>query len=149
MLLRKCCIRCNATKPIRLFCVSKQYDDGYKNICKRCYNIENRKRYDDNREQEVARNRAKYIKLRQDVFSKYGIKCSCCGESELDFLTIDHMNISRKEHKKQTGGNAGGVYLYYWLKRNNYPIGFQTLCMNCNMSKYKNNGHCIHKVGKL
>ncbi len=32
-----------------------------------------------------------------------------------------------------------------WLKANNFPPGFQTLCHNCNIGKHRNKGICPHK----
>jgi len=37
-----------------------------------------------------------------------------------------------------------GVNMARWLKKNNYPDGFQVLCMNCNLGKQRNNGVCPH-----
>lgn len=86
-----------------------------------------------------------YKKLKIEVFSIYSKgtpKCACCGESHIDFLSMDHMK-PRKEfgHKNSWGGPR----LYSWLKRNNYPVDFQVLCMNCNWAKGKF-GKCPHKT---
>jgi len=77
--------------------------------------------------------------LKIEIFSYYGNKCNCCGESRLPFLNIDHINGGGKKHVKEIGGE-----LYRWLKKNNFPDGFQILCANCNLGKYKN-GICPHK----
>ena len=75
---------------------------------------------------------------------KYGGKCACCGESELDFLTIDHIYNDGNEHRKKF--NIGpGKETYRWLRRNDYPDGFQVLCFNCNLGKRINKGICPHK----
>lgn len=58
-------------------------------------------------------------------------KCICCGEKNLEFLTIDHINNCGDKRESRTG-----YYTYSWLKRNNYPEGFQVLCYNCNLAKY-------------
>ena len=69
-----------------------------------------------------------FQKRRQEVINHYGNKCKCCGESHLEFLTIDHIH-----HSKQTSGqNLYGERLYRFLIRNNFPIGYQVLCWNCN-----------------
>lgn len=74
-------------------------------------------------------------------YSNYDIKCNCCGEKELDFLSIDHINNDGNTHRKVVK-----EILYRWLYSNNFPPGFQILCMNCNMSKHKNKNHiCVHK----
>lgn len=79
--------------------------------------------------------------LIKEVFFHYSqngkISCACCGEDNLEFLTIDHINgngnIHRKKIKSEKMSN-----IYVWLKRHKYPEGFQILCMNCNFVKGNN-----------
>lgn len=74
--------------------------------------------------------------------------CNCCGEKELKFLSIDHINGGGNQHRKKLGYKDGkGGNIYHWLNRNNFPEGFQVLCHNCNMAKgfY---GMCPHRVDK-
>lgn len=77
-------------------------------------------------------------------YSNETIRCLCCGESERDFLVIDHINGHGNEHRKQIFGRLQGGYAFYrWLVKQGYPPGFQVLCSNCNMSKAKH-GVCVH-----
>ncbi len=64
-------------------------------------------------------------------YSNGTMKCACCGEDDINCLSIDHINNNGTEHKKETGG-----HLYWWIKKNNFPEGFQVLCYNCNIVKY-------------
>jgi len=41
--------------------------------------------------------------------------------------------------------NIGGNGLPYWLKKNNFPPGFQVLCANCNFAK-RNSRYCPHEI---
>ncbi len=68
-------------------------------------------------------------------------QCPGCRETTIQFLTIDHINGGGTQHFKEVGG---GTNFYNWLKRNNYPDGFQVLCMNCNHAK-GHYGKCPHK----
>lgn len=84
------------------------------------------------------------VRLRQEVFKHYGdgvAHCACecgCDVTEVEFLTIDHINGRKNAvHKRGLGGTA----LYAWLKKQNYPEGFRTLCFNCNCAK-SNYGRC-------
>lgn len=75
-------------------------------------------------------------------YSETGIpECMCCHESEIKFLAIDHINGGGTIHRKEIGTSN----LVAWLRRNDYPEGFQVLCHNCNMAKgfY---GVCPHKL---
>lgn len=77
-----------------------------------------------------------------EVLVHYGGKCVCCNEKELVCLTIDHINGGGTKHRKEVGD---GTQFYYWLKRNNFPDGYQVLCWNCNCSRQLNENICPHK----
>lgn len=75
----------------------------------------------------------RFVKVKRDVMLNYGgVRCYCCGETELGFLTIDHSFQDGENHKKNRGKGASN--LYYWLKRNHYPqnLGLRVACANCN-----------------
>ena len=73
----------------------------------------------------------KFDVLKKKVFAHYGNKCICCGDSHWEFLTMDHVDGGGHKHRKEVVGS----HLYAWLKRNNFPPGFQLMCMNCNFAK--------------
>jgi len=74
--------------------------------------------------------RLERIELRKEVLKHYGGKCACCGETTYEFLSIDHINGGGRKHREE-------IYrlICPWLKKNNYPDGFQVLCFNCNQAK--------------
>jgi hypothetical protein len=81
-------------------------------------------------------------KLREEVFNKYGLTCVCCGANDIDVLEIDHINGNGSIHRVEVlGFKCAGSPFYRWLKKNNFPEGFQTLCVSCNRSK-SNKGKC-------
>lgn len=81
-------------------------------------------------------------KLKDAAYAAYGgYECRCCGEKIVQFLSIDHINNDGNEHRKVVDRRK----IYKWLAKNNYPEGFQILCMNCNFGKARNNGVCPHK----
>ena len=81
------------------------------------------------------------LQARLEVINHYGGKCTCCGEDELEFLCIDHINGGGKKHREE----INSTNIYTWLINNNYPEGFRVLCHNCNMSLgiY---GYCPHEI---
>jgi len=85
--------------------------------------------------------RQRSIKVRLEVFAHYGAVCECCGESEPDFLSIDHINGGGTAHRKSIGI---GRSIYMWLKVQDYPAGYRVLCFNCNCGR-KPDGKCPHK----
>src|SRR5579859_3003759 len=84
-----------------------------------------RERHMDQSRAIVQRYKAK---LKKEVMEAYGNKCACCGESEPQFLTIDHINGDGKTHRKTVSSGFGGYHFYLWLRKNHYPEGFQILC---------------------
>lgn len=49
-------------------------------------------RYWDNRDERLKAFSEAYYNLKHQVYKAYGGKCSCCDESEILFLQIDHVN---------------------------------------------------------
>lgn len=83
-----------------------------------------------------------YSRTKLEVITYYGGVCECCGESNIKFLTMDHIDESGAEHRRI---DRSAITLYRWLKRHNFPNGFQVLCFNCNCGKSCNGGICPHK----
>lgn len=122
----KVCTKCKLSKPL---------DEFYKHLkgknprCSVC---------------STSDTRARAAQVKDAVFASYGgYVCACCGEDEPKFLTIDHVNNDGGAHRRTS--SAISKNLYRWLKRNNFPDGFQVLCMNCNLGKARNNGVCPHR----
>ena len=96
------------------------------------------------KEREYGRKYARNRKIRiLEHYSQSPPFCACCGEKEIKFLTIDHINNDGSEHRKQLKG-SGGTGLYGWIVKNKYPPIFQVLCFNCNCAK-GHYGECPHK----
>ena len=96
-----------------------------------------------NPERHKENNKRNYEKWKARAIDAYGgNRCNCCGETEPLFLSIDHVNNDGAEHRKSV---ASGIKFYKWLAENGYPDGFQVLCHNCNMGKYRNGGVCPHR----
>lgn len=93
-----------------------------------------RKKYRDRDREKYRKWMKDYrIRIRLQALIHYSgdpPKCVCCSETEIKFLTIDHIHGKGKEHRKLVGVN-----FYHWLKKNNYPEGYQVLCWNCNLAK--------------
>lgn len=86
-----------------------------------------------------------YLRLRDQCFAAYGgYECSCCGETERVFLSIDHVYGKGSQHRREIKKSGQANNLYVWLRRNKFPSGFQVLCMNCNLGRYRNGGICPH-----
>ncbi|MFH1859805.1 MAG: hypothetical protein ABH870_02135 [bacterium] len=89
--------------------------------------------------------RDKRKQLRIEVLSFYSngtMECACCGEKQIEFLCIDHINGGGREEKRGEKRKQRGIYEY--LKAQKFPLGYRVLCHNCNMSLgfY---GYCPHQ----
>jgi len=111
-----------------------------------------------NREKFHTSQKRCYQRIRLEALQHYSAEtpfCACCGETELVFLTIDHINNDGADHRRAIGmrqgryepkesANIGGNGFAYWLKKNDWPTGFQILCFNCNWAK--SHGGCPHNT---
>lgn len=67
----------------------------------------------------------------------------------MEFLTIDHVDNNGAAHRREIHGPGyknrppAGHRTYRWLRIQEYPAGFQVLCMNCNFAKGVY-GECPH-----
>lgn len=101
----------------------------------RLYNKRDREK---NRERIRAKSQRWYrkwiIRRKVEAFEHYGgIKCKRCGIKDIDVLTLDHINEDGAQHRKTFGRSR----LYTLLKQKGYPKGYQVLCSNCNIKKYR------------
>lgn len=70
-------------------------------------------------------------------------RCACCGESLIEFLTLDHIDgKGLKVGKGKVFKNV--LQLELWLIKNNFPEGYRCLCYNCNCS-LGHYGYCPHE----
>jgi hypothetical protein len=94
---------------------------------------------------EICRDKLKqrFQIVKMKVYEHYGVRCNCCGESEVAFLTIDHVNNDGAKHRKEMC--ADGYSIYAYIIRKNFPDDFQVLCRNCNWGKHSRKV-CPHKL---
>jgi hypothetical protein len=92
---------------------------------------------------ERKQKRSAYARNRELAIQYYGGKCACCGEIELTFLDLDHINNDGAYHRRtdSTARNSAT-----WAKKHGYPPIFQVLCSNCNQGKQRNGGVCPHQI---
>jgi hypothetical protein len=83
------------------------------------------------------------------VLTAYGgCRCVCCGETGLEFLTLEHPNRDGGTHRKLLGSSAS---FYKALRDQGFPKEPQMVvnCFNCNLAKGFH-GTCPHQmVGSL
>lgn len=102
-------------------------------------------------ENKAAVKVAQAAKRRADrdlVLAHYGGVCACCGESQYEFLAIDHINGGGTKHRIGLGTVARGSSFVRWLIKQGLPEGYRVLCHNCNaaLGLY---GFCPHQKDVL
>ena len=154
----KTCNTCKQEKDNENFNKNSTSIDDLSYDCKKCACDRSRKWRENNpkkviNHRKIYKNRSKiYDKKRAtgswiQVINHYGAECVCCGEKELLFLTIDHVNNDGNKHRKELN-IRGGYNFYRWVIENNFPDILQILCYNCNYGKNRNKGECPHKNEK-
>ena len=105
-----------------------------------------KKWYQNNKKLQSQKARDKRLKNKILIFLHYSennLCCKCCGEKQLEFLTLDHINGGGNKHRKILRRKD----LYIWVIDNNFPEIFTLLCMNCNWAKGQL-GYCPHQNEK-
>jgi hypothetical protein len=144
----------------------------YGNICRLCYNEKhakfqktksceyylkhkenrdeyNRKKREENPKLQNFFSNRSYHKTRLEVIAHYSPDISCvkCGfKNHIAALSIDHIDGSGNEMRRNVKGHS---QIYRWLKKNEYPEGYQVLCMNCQFIKKHENNECTTYLRKI
>lgn len=158
----KRCSRCGEVKPLDDFYRDNKSKDQHGAWCKTCSNQYRCDLYERRRDTELLRAHERYLRLRDQIirynternqqrkisliahYSNNTNSCACCGESDVRFLTIDHINRNGSQHRKIIG--LSGSTFYRWLIKEGMPEGYQVLCYNCNIARAWH-GKCPHQAG--
>ncbi len=167
----KVCRKCGTPRPrsAEFFPIDKRGKDGLMAQCRRCrseyqkarrqlpemkeyHRVASAQWYENNREQVNGHRRISEKELemayKNAIFLAYGGKCYCCGEDDIRFLTIDHINNDGKQHREEVGV---GRTMTRWIIRNGFPDNIRLACYGCNMARAHagNNGICPHEQDRL
>lgn len=133
---------CNR-QAVRQGLCNAHYMKEYRKRRRSQLNIQFNEWYARNRAKARAAARRRNQEIKREVFDHYGGKCNCCGESMIEFLTIDHIDNDGAAHRRILGYSGRGTAFYRWIKRNGYPGNLRVLCYNCN-SSLGHFGYCPH-----
>ena len=108
--------------------------------CQSCYYKKNRDKYNESSRKYNQR-------LRDECFAGYGNRCACepCGETNVGFLTLDHVNRNGAEEKR-TLGHSSNLQTYRLAIELGFPDDYQLLCFNCNCGRERSDGICPHLI---
>jgi len=161
----KICSKCKENKTILPnFSISFRKDRNRRTIssnCKACKSKTSKQWHSNNKNTELFKTKSKqrilknkqtgksnrwakdlYNKYKKIVFDYYGNICSCCGESHLEFLTIEHTLHNGKQHRKTKKSR-----IYKDIIDKGFPEDLTLFCSNCNFATRYGNA-CPHQVEK-
>jgi hypothetical protein len=109
---------------MRILYQDQKHIDGRK---RRKKNYIKHKEYDLKYQKDNVRKRKELV---IEHYSHGTNKCMWegCDVTDMDMLTLDHIDGNGAEHRKEIG--YSGTLYYGWLIKNNYPDGYQVLCFN-------------------
>lgn len=154
------CWRCRKAKPTDQFWRSSRHADGIGTKCKACGNSDLRRWRASNPAKQKAiqrrqcarlkadghtRQKARYLRLKTDVVSQYGGRCYCCGEGQIDFLTLDHAlndGAADRRSKSRNMYESLAKAIRTGQKRSDIRVA----CYNCNLGRQfaGKGGECPH-----
>jgi len=120
---KKKCSKCRQWKVIKNFSKNCAIKCGLESQCKKC-------------QQALLFKETRRIRI--ICMLGYGGRCICCGENNIELLTIEHIRNKRFNHIR---GNTRIIMKE--LIRLRFPKDHTVLCFNCNMST-ANGTPCIH-----
>lgn len=129
-------------KNIYQWLKNKNYPSGYQVLCFNCQFIKIIEKNENHRvyTQKAINKRNYREKAKIEALFYYQPDLTCHGVNhkecpshceDIRSLSIDHVNDNGTEHRKELNGKN----IYVWLRQNNYPEGYQVLCMNCQILK--------------
>lgn len=112
--------------------------------------------YQKNRSLILGQRHSEWVTFKEIVVAHYSNNTMACANpynqhkepyTDMRALSIDHINGGGGKQRKELFANRklAGTHFYKWLIRNNYPIGFQVLCMNCQFVKRYENNELVRK----
>ncbi len=146
-----CLLRCTGCKRLK---PQSDFDKDNSRVsrkfsyyCKACKAIWSRQNRKKNFAVYKRVRRQRQNRIEAVVLAHYGngkLSCVKCGFNDIRVLSIDHIDGGGCKHKAQI--DRQGYQLYKWLQEENYPIGYQTLCLNCQFIKQAENGEYARDI---
>lgn len=136
----KRCPNCLQNKLLTAFHKDNATKSGLTVYCKDCKKKQQREYRRGNSEKVALAQKRMIGVLKREVLTYYGngkLACVRCGFSDIRALSIDHIHGGGTKMRRK--GEVGGWAWYYKLRSQDYPEGYQTLCMNCQFIKREEN----------
>jgi hypothetical protein len=114
---------------------NSNFPDGYRVLCANCnfkqYLILNKNTHRAGG--SYSRNSAHNLKLK--LMNKLGGRCLICGTTDLDTLTVHHINNDGADHRRKISDGRGGGKFYRALLLAGDLTGLECRCFSCNCNE--------------
>jgi hypothetical protein len=147
----KLCTKCKKRKlaTAKFFDYRTRQHLSFSSWCKACSHARTLAWRQRNPDYQRQRTRYYYQQAKKETLTHYcggrSPRCACCGETNLSFLGIDHINGGGIKHRAVLRlQNIVGGGIYRWLRDQGWPPGYRVLCNNCNIA-IGFYGVCPHK----
>ena len=104
-----------------------------------------KKYYEKNKEKKSLYYKRTGRQAKIKALTYYGndvLACIKCGFNDIRALSIDHIYGRGAEERRRS--SLRGATFYKKLIRENFPVGYQTLCLNCQFIKREENEEWRH-----
>lgn len=149
------CMRCKKPKPSEEFGINPQHKrkiargESSASQCRSCREYgaikadEYRAGHSPEKKFLLLTEKREYSRtFRRRIIAAYGSACSCCGETQPEFLELHHVNSDGGKHRRQIG--ASPEALCRWAEEHGFPPSLQLICANCHNAESFYGG-CPHK----
>jgi len=122
--------------PFYQWLKNNSYPDGFQVLCYNCNFRKRNKQLKPENPTHIQEVRAAYARrIKLECLDAYGGHECPCGETDIEVLTLDHVNDDGAEHRRNTG--TRGQNFYHMLRKNGFPNDppLQVLCLNCQIKK--------------
>jgi len=120
----------------------KRYYEKHKKRLNADKCVYHKKRYSENTLKIKKKTAERRAEVKEQVLSHYGrggkAECVLCGFNDIRALCLDHIADNGGDDRRAAmGKNLGGSgsRFYFFVRKNNFPTGYQTLCSNHNLIK--------------
>ena len=97
-----------------------------------------RGRYRSDPERFIKEEQDRKLRVKIEVLRHYSggdPRCKACGEAEVRFLGLDHVNGDGAKQRREAS-SALVRHSFSWAKAHGFPADLQVLCHNCNLKRH-------------
>lgn len=130
--------RCEPCRVKRARTSQKQKDNRSPGTCRQCLTrpvMPTKQSCEKCAKRGANKSREHYRKVRETVLELYGSCCVCCGEHNIKYLQLDHINNDGNVERRSLPPSIRGGRFYKLVLSQEKRNDLQLLCANCHNAK--------------